>query len=114
MTIRDFCRYLDHATRYDDVATVTHASRHGRSRIYHGHLIGDDTCIDGDRLYQYLVTPDGRLLRCWYAIDGSTCLDDLDYSTPDAVQLAITAPAAIAAADDRDGVDSMVDRWLTL
>lgn len=51
-----------------------------------GVMFGNDECFDLDDFYQYLLTEDGNLYKCWY--DTDDCDDDfgsIEYSVAESI-----------------------------
>ncbi|MGP1507952.1 MAG: hypothetical protein ACTTJW_03620 [Sphaerochaeta sp.] len=51
-----------------------------------GVMFGNDECFDLNNFYQYLLTEDGNLYKCWYDTEG--CNSDfgrIDYSVAESI-----------------------------
>lgn len=49
---------------------------------YTGKMYGDSECFDVNEFFQYIVTPDGKLLEAYYKVPKDQDLEEIDYDHP--------------------------------
>ena len=47
-----------------------------------GHLFGNDECFSGELFYQWLLSADHKLFRCFYRVGEGSDLENTDWNNP--------------------------------
>lgn len=80
-------------------------------KVIAGEMVGDDTNFENNMFYQYFVSTDGELFKCFYEVEEGEELDCIDYAHPTSMSKAIIA-------DDYAGdeLDEMFDinEWVNV